>query len=80
MKRDAVAPVVQLREYRAARRAADVMRGLLRDVPMVSGISVQLEEDGTVVVVVGVQGLKKEIVRACVPTSVNGVRVRVSPA
>lgn len=80
MKRATVAPVIELWEYRAARRAADVMRGLLRDLPMVSGIGVQVEEGGSVEVVVGVQGLKKEIVRACVPTSVNGIRVRVTRA
>lgn len=80
MKRAKVAPVVDLGEYRAARRAAEVLRGLLREVPLVSGVAVRVEEGGSVTVVVGVQGLKKEIIRACVPTSVNGVRVRVTPA
>lgn len=74
------ARVVDLREYRAAQRAAEVLRGLLRDVPMVSGLRVRVEADGAIAIVVGVQGLRKEIVRACVPTSVNGVRVRVQPA
>lgn len=73
------APVVVLRDYRAARRAAAVLGGLLREVPMVSGLRVQVEMDGTISIVVGVQGLRKEIVRACVPASVNGVRVRVQP-
>jgi hypothetical protein len=72
--------VVSLREYRAARRATEVLRGLLREVPLVSGLRVQVEANGAIAIVVGVQGLRKEMIRSCVPTSVNGVRVRVQPA
>jgi hypothetical protein len=69
--------VVRLSEYRVARRATEVLRGLLRDVPGVVGVAVSLEAGGSVAAVVTVRGLAAEIIRSCIPTAVNKVPVRV---
>jgi hypothetical protein len=75
-----LASIIDVGQYRTARRAAEVMRGLLQELPIVVRVVVEVETSGTVAVVVVVRSSSDDIVRACVPTSVNGVRVCVRRA
>ena len=76
----AAATIIDVGQYRTARRAADVMRGLLQELPIVLRVVVEVEAGGSVAVVVVVRTKSEDIIRACVPTSVNGVRVYVRRA
>jgi hypothetical protein len=78
--RGALGAIVDVGQYRTARRAAEVMRGLLQELPIVLRVVVEVEAGGSVAVVVVVRADSDDIVRACVPMSVNGVRVYVRRA
>jgi hypothetical protein len=68
--------VVDLSEYRGAVQAAQVLRGMLHEPPWLLGVSAVVAADVGLEIVVTILR-EHEMLRRCLPSSVNDVPVRV---
>ena len=68
--------MVALAEYHAARRAADVLRGLLHEPTWLLDVKVIVAEEVGFEIIVSIVR-EDEMIRRCLPRSMNDVPVRV---